>query len=90
MTVNRREYRNLTAEEFKKKLESEKDKVSDEGVLTEAVTVVLKNNQDAVKSYLAGKENALQFLMGMVMRETKGKADAEIVRELLEKNIKSK
>ncbi len=81
--VNRPEYRNITPQEFAQKLEKEKDKVSDEDILTLAIKNVLDNNQDAVQSYMAGKDSALQFLTGMVMRETKGKADANKVKELL-------
>ena len=89
MLVNRPDYRNITPKEFSKKLENEKDKVSDEGVLTEAIKDVLDKNQDAVQSYKVGKENALQFLIGMVMRDTKGKADAQKVKELLLDQIKN-
>ena len=38
--------------------------------------------------HLQGKEQALMFFVGMVMKKSKGKANPKIVRELLEKAIK--
>lgn len=87
LLVNRPEYRNLTTKELEKKIKESKDKISDDDVLEKAIKKVINQNQDAVESYKSGKENALQFLMGMVMRETKGKADAEKVRNLLIEKI---
>lgn len=71
-----------------KMIEEEKDKMDDEDILQDIVSKVISKNQDAVESYLSGKDNALQYLIGMVMKETKGKADAEISKELILKNIK--
>jgi len=62
--------------------------VSDEGELMEVVGRVLAANQKVVADYRAGKKAALQFLIGQVMRETRGKANpkaaARILREQLE------
>jgi len=41
-----------------------------------------------VADFKAGKAAALQFLLGQVMRETKGKANPQIVEKLLEKLLK--
>ena len=40
-------------------------------------------NKKAVEDYKKGKENAIMFLVGAVMREMKGKADANIVKKKL-------
>ena len=45
------------------------------------------DNPRAVEDYKAGKAAALQFLLGMVMRESKGKVDPNEARELLKKKI---
>ena len=47
----------------------------------------LKENPIAVADYKAGKKEALDFLMGQVMRKTKGAAAPEIVRETLKKAL---
>jgi len=57
--------------------------VSDAGALGPVVAAVLAEQPAAVASFRGGDEKALHFLMGQVMRKTKGKADARRVRELL-------
>jgi aspartyl-tRNA(Asn)/glutamyl-tRNA(Gln) amidotransferase subunit B len=57
--------------------------VSDEGYLEGIVTQILKDNPDAVASFLAGKETVVQWLMGQVARATQGKADPQVARLLL-------
>lgn len=62
--------------------------VSDESQLAQVVELVIKNNPQVVKDYQGGKINALQFLVGQIMKETKGRANPEIVRQMLEKKLK--
>jgi len=50
---------------------------------------VISENADVVKTYQAGKQNALQFLIGQVMKETKGKVNPKIASESLIKMIKN-
>ncbi len=57
--------------------------VSDESYLEEVVAQILKDNPKEVASYLAGKETVFQWLMGQVVRATKGKADPQVARQLL-------
>jgi aspartyl-tRNA(Asn)/glutamyl-tRNA(Gln) amidotransferase subunit B len=57
--------------------------ISDEGLLAEIVTKVLAENPKAVADFRAGKEAALGFLQGQVMKATSGKADPHKVRALL-------
>jgi len=62
--------------------------VSDEEELANAIKAIIKNNPQAVEDYKKGKETALQFLIGQVMRETKGRANPGIVGKLLKKILK--
>ncbi|MBN2305470.1 MAG: Asp-tRNA(Asn)/Glu-tRNA(Gln) amidotransferase subunit GatB [Anaerolineae bacterium] len=64
--------------------------VSDEGVLADAVAAVLDENPDAIERFLAGEEKVVKFLMGMVMRAMRGKADAQIVQRLLAEQLESR
>jgi len=64
--------------------------VSDEGVLESIVDEVIGKNQKSAEDYKAGKQNALQFLMGQVMKESKGKANPQVVTELLKKKLEVK
>jgi aspartyl-tRNA(Asn)/glutamyl-tRNA(Gln) amidotransferase subunit B len=57
--------------------------ISDRDVLETAVDDVLAANPQAVSDYRAGKAQALGFLVGQVMKATRGQARAETVREIL-------
>jgi len=65
----------------------QKQKISIEE-LEKAVKKVINNNQKAVIDYKSGKNQTLMFLIGQVMREIKGKAEALTVRSLLEKALR--
>jgi len=54
-----------------------------------AKKVILKNKK-AVEDFKKGKENALQFLIGQMMRETKGKADPRIAKKILTKILRER
>jgi len=51
------------------------------------VKKIIVSNQDAVANYKKGKTQALQFLIGQVMRETRGQADPVEIEVLLKKMI---
>ena len=72
---------------FKNKLKGESAKIEDESELDTIIEKVIKNNEKAVSDYKAGNENSLQFLLGMVMRETGGKASAGVVLKLLKEKL---
>jgi len=57
--------------------------ISDEEELAGVVDEVIGEHADAVESFRAGKENALKFLVGQVMRKTRGRANPQVVNELL-------
>lgn len=61
--------------------------VNDESALEAAVEAVLAAQQKSVEDYKAGKENALKFLMGQVMKETKGKANPQMVETMLKQKL---
>ena len=63
--------------------------VSDSNIIESAIDQAIESNQQAVTDYLNGKEAALQFLFGQVMKITKGSASTQIVSELLQKKLKS-
>jgi len=57
--------------------------ISDEVELSRIVDEVIAANPEPVADYRAGKEQALRFLVGQVMRATRGKANPKAVNELL-------
>ena len=63
--------------------------LSDSTALETAVTTVLAHNEKSAADYRAGKHNALKFLMGQVMKETKGKANPKVVEDILKQKLAS-
>ncbi len=48
------------------------------------------SHPEEVAKYVAGKDKVLGFLVGQVMKATKGKADPKLVNELLLEQLKKK
>lgn len=61
--------------------------ISDEGALEEVVNKVLDNNEQSILDYKAGKDRALGFLMGQVMKETRGKANPQLANKLVKEEL---
>jgi aspartyl-tRNA(Asn)/glutamyl-tRNA(Gln) amidotransferase subunit B len=61
--------------------------ISDARQLEEAVASVINSNAPAVADYQKGKKESLKFLVGQVMRATKGRANPKLVNELLAKKL---
>ncbi|MBU0683459.1 MAG: Asp-tRNA(Asn)/Glu-tRNA(Gln) amidotransferase subunit GatB [Candidatus Omnitrophica bacterium] len=63
--------------------------VSDEDELSRIVSEVIDNNVKSVTDFKNGKTNALSFLVGQVMKTSKGKANPKIAGEMLQKMLLS-
>jgi aspartyl-tRNA(Asn)/glutamyl-tRNA(Gln) amidotransferase subunit B len=63
--------------------------VSDSGVLEQAVEEVLAGSPESVEQYRSGQKKVLNFLMGQVMKRTRGKADPAAVREILARKLEA-
>jgi len=61
--------------------------ISDQSELEAVITRVISENPDSVENYRGGKSKAIGFLVGQVMKETGGKANPQLVNELLVKAI---
>ena len=57
--------------------------ITDSGAIGDAVKEAIEANPSAVSDYVAGKETAAKFLVGQVMKVTRGKANPSIVSELI-------
>jgi aspartyl-tRNA(Asn)/glutamyl-tRNA(Gln) amidotransferase subunit B len=62
-------------------------KIIDENELEKIIIETIKENPKAVEDYKKGKQNSFEFLIGQVMRKTKGQADIEKIRKILKKKI---
>jgi len=61
--------------------------ISDEGQLEAVVNTVIENNPNSVSDYQNGNTKAIQFLVGQIMKETKGKANPQMARDLLTEKL---
>jgi aspartyl-tRNA(Asn)/glutamyl-tRNA(Gln) amidotransferase subunit B len=64
-----------------------KPPISDQGELERIIEGVIQNNPKVVKDYQDGKTNALQWLVGQVMKATRGQAKADSVQKLLRSKL---
>ena len=61
--------------------------ISDEGALLQIVDDVIAANPQSVEDYRAGKEKAIGFLVGQIMKATKGQANPGVVNTLLKDKL---
>jgi len=61
--------------------------VSDVSELELAAKEVIAENPKPVEDYKKGKKESLQFLVGQMMKKTKGKANPQVAKEVLEKEL---
>ena len=64
--------------------------ISDEMYLKEVISSVIINNPRSVSDYISGKGKAFKYLMGQVMKATKGKANPQLANKLLDEYLSSK
>jgi aspartyl-tRNA(Asn)/glutamyl-tRNA(Gln) amidotransferase subunit B len=63
--------------------------ISDAGELVGIVAQVIADNPDPAAQYKAGKETIIRFLIGQVMKATRGKANPRLVEQLLREQLQS-
>jgi aspartyl-tRNA(Asn)/glutamyl-tRNA(Gln) amidotransferase subunit B len=63
--------------------------ISDAGQLAGVVSRVIQDNPDAVAQFKGGKETTIRFLIGQVMRSTRGKANPQLAEQLLRQQLQS-
>jgi len=62
--------------------------ISDEGAIKEVVIKILEANPQSVADFKAGKDKALGFLVGQAMKETRGKANPQMLNKLFLEELK--
>ena len=73
------------------KIMEEKDlaQLSNIGDLEMIVDRVIADNLKAITDYKKGKKASLKFLIGMVMKESKGRANPQVVEKILKERLAS-
>ena len=61
--------------------------ISDESAISAMVDQVIANNPQSVADFRDGKEKAIGFLVGQVMKESKGKANPGLVNQLIKSKL---
>lgn len=61
--------------------------ISDEGTLRKVVTEILDNNEQSIEDFKNGKDRAIGFLVGQIMKATKGQANPPLVNKILLEEI---
>ena len=64
------------------------EQVSNTGEIEKIIDKVIKNNLQSVEDYKSGKEAALKFLIGQTMKESRGKANPQVAKKILEEKLK--
>ena len=62
--------------------------ISDEGAIKEVVLKIIEANPASCADYKGGKEKALGFLVGQAMKETKGKANPQMLNKMFAEELK--
>ena len=61
--------------------------VSDTGAIEAAIDEILANNEDKVEQYKGGKDKLFGFFVGQTMKAMQGKANPQVVNELVKKGL---
>lgn len=65
-------------------------RIVDENLINDIIEKIIeKEKDDAVKKYINGKTSVFGYLVGLVMKETKGQADANIVNKLMNEKLQN-
>jgi aspartyl-tRNA(Asn)/glutamyl-tRNA(Gln) amidotransferase subunit B len=62
--------------------------ITDESELEKAAEKVIKENPKVAQDYKAGNEKVLGFLVGQMMKETKGRANPQAANKILKEKLK--
>ncbi len=65
------------------------EQVTDSNAIEDLVAKAIANNPQSAEDYRNGKEKALKFLVGQVMKESRGTANPQMVNEILIKKLSS-
>lgn len=81
---------NKSLEELKEPknyISKENNQISDSSLLEEIIDKVLNNNLSQIEEYKNGRSNLFDYFVGQVMKETRGKANPVIVKEILKDKL---
>ena len=79
----------LEEEKFVEEIMKEKNiqNIKDDSLIKDIIARVIANNEDSVNDYKAGHDRALKYLMGQVMKESKGQVNPSLANKLLQEEL---
>ena len=64
--------------------------ISDTSALEKMISEIIDNNPKSVEDFASGKSQAAGFLMGQIMKASKGQANPKIAKQLLDAQLNSR
>ena len=61
--------------------------ITDRGEIDSIITTILQNNPNQIEQYKNGKTNLFDYFVGQVMKETRGKANPVLTKEILKDKL---
>ena len=65
------------------------EQISDSSAIQAAADQAIEDNPKAVQDYMSGKETAVKFLVGQVMKATRGQANPALANQVLQQKLES-
>lgn len=59
------------------------ENITDDSEIRQVIKKIIEENKESVEDYKAGHDRAIKYLMGQVMKETKGKANPKMANDIL-------
>ena len=66
------------------------EQINDKSEIESIIKRILDNNSKQIELYKSGKTNMFDFFVGQVMKETRGKANPLLVKEILTKELENR
>ena len=63
------------------------ENITDDTEIRNVIKEIISNNPDSVNDYHNGHDRAIKYLMGQVMKETKGKANPKLAMDILTEEL---
>ena len=69
-------------------ISKENAQISDQDELTKIIEEILANNEAQIEEYKNGRTNIFDYFVGQVMKQTRGKANPVLTKEILTEKLK--
>lgn len=63
------------------------ENITDDHIIREKIKKIMQENEESVSDYKKGHDRAIKYLMGQVMKETKGSANPKVAMEILKEEL---